>query len=100
MVQDYTEQCRVGNRRSRPSVCLTCHVSRLFSCRMGTPAPDSAKRLVEHFDQDLKVFLSGDCEEEQLSKAKPPHDLESAKLWSLSVSDLTEIQRSLKELTE
>jgi len=27
-------------------------------------------------------------------------DLESAKLWNLSPSDLAEIQRSLKELTE
>jgi hypothetical protein len=27
-------------------------------------------------------------------------DLESAKLWDLSASDLAEIQRSLKELTE
>jgi len=27
-------------------------------------------------------------------------DLESAKLWNLSASDLAEIQRSLKELTE
>jgi hypothetical protein len=27
-------------------------------------------------------------------------DLESAKLWNLSASDLVEIQRSLKELTE
>jgi len=25
---------------------------------MGTPAPDTVKRLVDHFDQDRKVFLS------------------------------------------
>jgi hypothetical protein len=33
---------------------------------MGTPAPDSVKRLVNRFDQDRKVFLSGDYKEEQL----------------------------------
>jgi hypothetical protein len=33
---------------------------------MGTPAPDSIKRLVDHFDQNRKVFLSGDYKEEQL----------------------------------
>ncbi len=30
------------------------------------PAPDTAKRLVDRFDQDRKVFLSGDYKEEQL----------------------------------
>ena len=38
---------------------------------MGTPAPDAAKRLVDHFDQDRKVFLSGDYKEEQLRAAFP-----------------------------
>ena len=33
---------------------------------MGTPAPDSVKRLVDRFDQNRKVFLSGDYKEEQL----------------------------------
>ena len=33
---------------------------------MATPAPDSVKRLVDHFDQNRKVFLSGDYKEEQL----------------------------------
>jgi predicted type IV restriction endonuclease len=33
---------------------------------MGTPAPDAVKRLVDRFDQDRKVFLSGDYKEEQL----------------------------------
>jgi len=33
---------------------------------MGTPAPDSVKRLVDRFDQDRKVFLSSDYKEEQL----------------------------------
>ena len=33
---------------------------------MGTPAPDSVKRPVDHFDQDRKVFLSSDYKEEQL----------------------------------
>jgi len=32
---------------------------------MGTPAPDAVKRLVDRFDQDRKVFLSPDYEEEQ-----------------------------------
>jgi hypothetical protein len=32
---------------------------------MGT-APDAVKRLVDRFDQDRKVFLSGDYKEEQL----------------------------------
>jgi len=33
---------------------------------MGTTAPDAVKRLVDHFDQNRKVFLSGDYKEEQL----------------------------------
>jgi hypothetical protein len=33
---------------------------------MGTPATDAVKRLVDRFDQDRKVFLSGDYKEEQL----------------------------------
>jgi hypothetical protein len=33
---------------------------------MGTPAPDALLRLIERFDQDRKVFLSGDYKEEQL----------------------------------
>ena len=33
---------------------------------MGAPAPDSVRLLVDRFDQDRKVFLSGDYEEEQL----------------------------------
>jgi hypothetical protein len=33
---------------------------------MGTPAPDSVKRLIDRFDQNRKVFLSGDYKEEQL----------------------------------
>ncbi len=32
---------------------------------MGT-APDAVKRLVDRFDQNRKVFLSGDYKEEQL----------------------------------
>ena len=46
---------------------------------MGTPAPDAVKRLVDRFDQDRKVFLSGDYKEEQLPKAKTPHEQESLK---------------------
>jgi len=33
---------------------------------MSTPAPDAVKRLVDRFDLSRKVFLSGDCKEEQL----------------------------------
>jgi hypothetical protein len=33
---------------------------------MGTPAPAAVKRLVDRFDRDRKVFLSGDYKEEQL----------------------------------
>ncbi len=33
---------------------------------MSTPAPDAPLRLVDHFDQDRKVFLSPDYKEEQL----------------------------------
>jgi hypothetical protein len=33
---------------------------------MGMPAPDDVKRLVDHFDQNRKVFFSGDYKEEQL----------------------------------
>ncbi len=33
---------------------------------MSTPAPDAVKRLVDRFDVDRKVFLSGDYKEEQL----------------------------------
>jgi hypothetical protein len=38
----------------------------IFSPAVGTTAPDSIKRLVDHFDQDRKVFLSPDYKEEQL----------------------------------
>jgi hypothetical protein len=44
---------------------------------MGTPAPDAVKRPVERFDRDRKDFLSGDYKEEQLPKAKTPHEQES-----------------------
>jgi hypothetical protein len=36
----------------------------------------------------------------ELEAVEAQVDLESAKLWDLSASDLAEIQRSLKELTE
>jgi hypothetical protein len=34
-------------------------------------APDAVKRLVDRFDQDRRVFLSGDYEEEQLRAEFP-----------------------------
>ena len=33
---------------------------------MSTSAPDAVRRLIDRFDQDRKVFLSGDYKEEQL----------------------------------
>jgi ClpP class serine protease len=44
---------------------------------MSTPAPDSVKRLVDHFDQNRKVFQSPDYKEEQLTKANTPREQES-----------------------
>jgi hypothetical protein len=44
---------------------------------MSTPAPDVAKRLVDRFDSDHKVFISSDHNEEHRSKAKTPHEQES-----------------------
>jgi hypothetical protein len=46
---------------------------------MGTLAPDALLRLIDRFDQDREVFLSGDYKEEQLSKAQTPHVQESIK---------------------
>jgi hypothetical protein len=43
---------------------------------VGTP-PDALLRLVDRYSQDRKVFLSRDYKEEQLSKAKTPHEQES-----------------------
>ena len=55
--------------------CLTRPEPRLASCRMGTP--DAVKRLVDRLDHDRKVFLSGSYKEEQLPKAKTPHEAEA-----------------------
>ena len=49
-----------------PRVSLTPAALRLFSCRMGTPAPAPILDLVDRFDQDRKVFVSPDYKEEQL----------------------------------
>ena len=43
---------------------------------MGTP-PDALLRLVDRFSRDYEVFLSGYYKEEQLPKAKTPHEQES-----------------------
>jgi len=43
---------------------------------MGT-APDTLLRLVGRFDLGRKVFLSSDYKEEQLPKAKTPHEAEA-----------------------
>ena len=50
---------------ARPRIGLTFHPADIFSGPMGN-APDAVKRLVDHFDQNRKVFLSGDYKEEQL----------------------------------
>jgi hypothetical protein len=39
----------------------------ISSPAVGTTAPDSIKRLVDHFDRNRKVFQSADYKEEQLS---------------------------------
>jgi hypothetical protein len=44
---------------------------------MGTPAPDTVKRLLDRLDKDRCVFLCGDYKEEQLPEAKTPHEQES-----------------------
>jgi hypothetical protein len=68
---------------------------------MSTPVPDSVKRLVDCFDQDRKVFLSGDHKEEQLRKAKTPHEQESLQR-QIAVTDqqLDALVCELYELTE
>ena len=40
---------------------------------------DTVKRLVDRFDHDRDIFLSADYKEEQLPKAKTPHEQESLK---------------------
>jgi len=44
---------------------LTSRPAVIFSDPVGN-APDSVKRLVDHFDQNRKVFVSPDYKEEQL----------------------------------
>jgi len=48
-------------------------------------APDALLRLVDRFDQDRKVFLSGDYKEEQLraESFNPPSSRSSALAYSL-----------------
>jgi hypothetical protein len=41
---------------------------------MGTSVPKPVADLVKRFSRDRKVFLSGDHKEEQLPKAKTPHE--------------------------
>jgi hypothetical protein len=49
---------------------------------MGTPAPVAVKRLVDHFDQVRKVFISGDYKEGQLPKAATQCEQEfTSELW-------------------
>ncbi len=46
-------------------------------------APDAVKRLVDHLDQDRKVFLSSDYKEEQLPLEFPdPFSPRSAGTWT------------------
>jgi hypothetical protein len=71
---------------------------------MGTPPSASnpardlltrnwAKKVAQKLQSLLAVSRELEAVEAQV-------DLESAKLWNLSPSDLAEIQRSLKELTD
>jgi hypothetical protein len=46
---------------------------------MGASPPALVADLVERFSRDRKVFLSSDYKEEQLRKAKTPHEQESLK---------------------
>jgi hypothetical protein len=39
---------------------------------MGTPAPSPVVDLIERFERDRNIILSGSYEEEQFPKAKPP----------------------------
>jgi hypothetical protein len=68
-------QPRPPNRTKAAALGLTDSQSCLSSPTVGTTAPDAVKRLVDlsacnaqadHFDQNRKVFLSGDYKEEQL----------------------------------
>jgi hypothetical protein len=57
--------------------CLTSRPAVISSTLMGN-ASEAAKRLVDRFDQDRKVFQSGDYKEEQLlPKSQTPHEQES-----------------------
>ncbi len=62
---------------------------------MGTPpsASNPARDL-------LTRNWAGVSDEKAATEVGAEVDLESAKLWDLSASDLAEIQRSLKELTD
>jgi len=52
--------------RQRQSLSLlTSRPGALSLPHMGTPPPEAVKRLVDRFEQDRKVFLSGDYKEEQ-----------------------------------
>jgi hypothetical protein len=52
------------------------------------PAPKSVKRLVDHFDQDRKVFISSDYKEGQLPKAETPRKRESLQHQIAATGDL------------
>ena len=62
---------------------------------MGTPtaASNPARDL-------LTRNWAGIIDEKAVAEIEAQVDLESAKLWNLSASDLAEIQRSLEELIE
>jgi hypothetical protein len=62
------------------------------------PKDNVHKRLAELSMQAHEAAKTGD--EKAVAEIESQVDLESAKLWNLTPSDLAEIQRSLKELTE
>jgi len=61
---------------------------------MGTPVPDAVKRLVDHFDQGRKVFLSGDYKEEQL-RLEFLNPFFTALGWDMDNKPLKDIIRNL-----
>lgn len=60
---------------------------------MGAPAPDSVKRLADCFDQNRKVFLSADYEEEQLLAAVEPEVCKAGGVYYTPFGFRSEVMR-------
>jgi hypothetical protein len=63
---------------------------------VGTP-PDALLRLIDRFDQDHKVFLSGDYKEEQL-RAEFLNPFFTAFGWALDDTPLTRFVTEIEEV--